>query len=89
MKKEFLDIIKGGENNYLELENKLLAYNQENSTDYEITHNGLELWINLSGKPEKQNNDIVKIISMCGFKTPNMYGYKYYGHLLWVNKTNN
>jgi hypothetical protein len=83
MKKNLLDLVRGRENNYLNLEEELLIYNQKNDTNYDITHNGLELWISLIDKPQKEIDEIIKIISKCGFKTPNFYGYKYIGHLLW------
>ena len=73
-------------NQYFDLEDKLLSYNREKSTNYEIVHNGLELWIHMTEHSKEDNDNVVKIISECNFKTPNYYGYKWFGHLLWPIK---
>lgn len=85
MKIEIKNLPEIYKDSILILNEKLIEFNNENNTQYEITHNGLELWINF-GEPQNIDIDtydkIYKIVKNNNFSNCSIYGYKYVGIIL-------
>lgn len=68
--------------NLNKLSEKLHFFNLENDTNFEITHNGLELWINF-GEAKYVNQDVFnsvyELVANNGFSKRSIYGNRYVG----------